>query len=155
MAHRVRIVSPIDKHRLQRFLKKRISSGSGTSQFYVYRSSKVITVGPLFSRIDSSECMPTTSSVPSWRACNIAPAWPSRKSVDSAWRDTEGIRMQPTMVEEIPAAIYPDPAIKYLRSSLAKRTVRLRFAGVVHVVDGNDGEGRASPRGFHKAKKLG
>lgn len=42
----------------------------------MYRSSKVMTVGPLFSRIDSSECMPTKSSFPSLLACSDAPACP-------------------------------------------------------------------------------
>lgn len=41
-----------------------------------YRSCRFITVGPLFSRMDSSEWTPTISSSPSWRACSMAPAWP-------------------------------------------------------------------------------
>jgi hypothetical protein len=49
---------------------------------FTYRSFNVITVGPLFSMIASSECTPTRSSVPNWRACNMAPAWPVlRRSV--------------------------------------------------------------------------
>lgn len=41
-----------------------------------HRSSRRITVGPLFSRMASSECTPTNSSLPSCRACSMAPAWP-------------------------------------------------------------------------------
>jgi len=57
--------------RYQYFFCDHIMYGAGN-----YRSSRVITVGPLFSKIDSSEWIPTTSSVPSWRACSIAPACP-------------------------------------------------------------------------------
>jgi hypothetical protein len=64
-------------------------------------------VGPLFSRMASSECTPTSSSSPSWRACSMAPAWPVKcgEHVRGAvlFRSDKH-----TVVGEVEAAVDPD-----------------------------------------------
>lgn len=63
--------------RRQRLLGERISQVFELGRYVrSYRSSRVMTVGPLFSRMASSEWMPTRSSFPNCRACNMAPACP-------------------------------------------------------------------------------
>jgi hypothetical protein len=50
------------------------------------RSCKVITVGPLFFRISSSECTPTSNSFPSCLACSMAPACPIGCRISIGWQ---------------------------------------------------------------------
>jgi hypothetical protein len=69
-----------------------------------------MTVGPLFSMISSSEWMPTSNSLPSRRACSIAPAWPAWSQPHVSCYDTRcGQKRIPTMMAEIEAAVNPYP----------------------------------------------
>jgi len=66
-------------------------------------------VGPLFSMMDSSECTPTNSSLPSWRACSMAPAWPVSVSAEHLECGSGH-----TMVSKVETAIDPYALLRNL-----------------------------------------
>lgn len=74
------------------------------------RSVKDMTVGPLFSKMSSSECIPTNSSFPSLRAWSIAPAWPG--AVVKHTKSYRGFqRRKRTVMAEVKASVHPNAVL--------------------------------------------